>query len=129
MYSGVKLSAAQVAEVLGDNKRDAGLPLFDAPPPYRAGHETQRAAAVAIAPRASALREKVFRAILAGHDAAGVHMAGCTNEEVHNATGLSLQTVCARCNELQHAGLVKDSGLRRAGKSGVLAKVWVARVV
>jgi hypothetical protein len=113
--------------------------LFDyeptlAPPPaaveipvYRRGHLTQLAAAVAVAPFVRGLREKVFKAICAGYSAGGVTMPGATREEIHEMTGLRLQTVCGRANELLKAGLVTQAGLCRPGKSGVVAKVLIAR--
>lgn len=65
------------------------------------------------------LRLEVFKYILyAGRN-------GKTIEEVSEETGIKLQTVCARRNELDKSGLVIDSGSRRPTLSGRSAKVWI----
>jgi len=92
-------------------------------PAYRPGNETQEAAAKAIAPNASGLREQIYHLILASD--------GLTNEEIANGLGIKLQTVCGRVNELQGSrGLparIEWSGEYRNTSSGCRAKVWRAR--
>ena len=89
-------------------------------PPARTGQETQQAAAAAIAVHAPTLRAKVLAVI----KARGAH--GATNEEISALASMLLQTVGGRVAELRKAGQIHDSGERRAGRSGVKAKVWVA---
>lgn len=70
-------------------------------------------------PVSKELRKTVFKAILYSD------MNGMTIEEIANETGIKLQTVCARRNELDKKGLVIDSGNRRKTSSGRSAKVWI----
>lgn len=51
---------------------------------------------------------------------------GCTDEEAELALGLRSQSYTPRRRELVQAGLVLDSGQRRATTSGRAAVVWVA---
>lgn len=50
---------------------------------------------------------------------------GLSNEQIANILNMPIQTVCARCRELQLKGLVMDSGLRVETAYGRKAKVWV----
>jgi len=88
-------------------------------PPFRRGQETQAAAAEAIAPRTKTLRDRCLSYIRARGE------RGATNEEIAAALGLRLQTVCGRVAELRDLNWIEDSARRRAGASGVAAKVWV----
>jgi len=74
--------------------------------------DTSRAAAEHIEPVTGRLRLEVLDFI--------TDMKGATNNEISNGTGIKLQTVCARRNELADAGAIRDSGIRRDGSS-----VWV----
>ena len=97
-----------------------GLALWDIAPPARRGEDTQAAGAAAIAPRAPGLRLKVLAFIRARVE------SGATNEEISAALTIRLCSVCGRVGELRELGLIHDSGLRRQGNSGVVAKVWRA---
>lgn len=100
-----------------------GLPVHpyaDGRVPRVAGSDTSAAAADSIEPN---LRTK--QAIVLGLiRAAGA--GGMTNDEVQIATGWLHQTVTARRCELEHAGLVADSGRRRPTRTGRMAAVIVA---
>jgi hypothetical protein len=50
---------------------------------------------------------------------------GATNEEIRDATGISLQSVTGCANGMFHKDLIRRSTLRRPGASGRLAAVWV----
>lgn len=109
----------RVLPLWGTAVDDTPSPYSPGPPPARRGQETQAAGAAAIAPEARRIRGMVLYHI------AGRGAEGATNEEIAVALHLRLQTVCGRVNELQGTGQVVDSGRRRAGASGVPAKVWV----
>lgn len=81
---------------------------------------TSKAAAKSIAPVKETVREKILKYI----KARGIN--GATIEEIANATGIRIQTVCARRNELDYMGEVYDSGVRRVTSSGRYATVWFA---
>lgn len=51
--------------------------------------------------------------------------AGVTSDEAEAALRLSHQTCSARFNELRNAGLIVDSGNRRATRSGRKAAVYI----
>ena len=100
------------------------LDLFTAgsagrPPANRT--RTSQAAARAAEP-ASAGKREVIRLFVCQ---AGLH--GATNDEIVAATGILLQTVCARVNELQKLGSLVDSGLTRPTRAGRAATVWRVR--
>ncbi len=96
--------------------------LFDevvsALPPFRAGNATQESAAKSIAPHTPTLRERVYDFIRANQ--------GATNEEIAYWTGIKLSSVCGRVSELRKLDRIRDSGMTRAGASGVKAKIWRA---
>jgi predicted transcriptional regulator len=94
--------------------------LWDICPPARRGEDTQAAGAAAIAPRAQILRDKVM-VFLRARGA-----WGATNEEISSVLCLKVSSVCGRVNELKDLGKVIDSSIRRQGRSGVAAKVWIA---
>jgi len=85
----------------------------DRPAPHN-NTETSKAAAERILPRAGTLRRLVYEAIVE------CGAVGATNTEIHGMTGIKLQTVCARANELWHGRLTRKSGLRRGG-----CEAWV----
>lgn len=58
-------------------------------------------------------------------DLIGHHEVGMTDDELEVISGMSHQTVSARRNGLVRKGLVRDSGFRRATRSGRQAIVWV----
>lgn len=81
---------------------------------------TSKAAAKSVAPTKETVRDKILKYIRSrGTD-------GATIEEIANATGIRIQTVCARRNELDFMGDVYDSGVRRTTSSGRYATVWFA---
>lgn len=83
--------------------------------------QTSVAAAEALQPDAPTLRAEVLAAIRsAGAD-------GLTADEAAVRLRLTPFTTRPRCTELRAAGLVEDSGRRRANASGRAAIVWVAR--
>jgi len=95
------------------------VPVLPSAPHNRT--DTSIAAAVAIAPQMNRL-EKLTLRIVAGENSA-------TNEEIAAASirygrQMTLQCVCARANRLRAMGLLVDTGKRRRGISGRLAKVW-----
>lgn len=70
-------------------------------PPYAPASETSRAAAIRIAPKANALRDQVYDAIVAAGE------AGATRKELERATGIITQTITARICELKKAGDIR----------------------
>lgn len=84
------------------------------------GADTKREAAAAIAAGACPLRETVLTFV----DSQGAR--GATDEEIRNALELCPDTSRARRCELRDAGMVRDSGRRRATASGRASIVWVA---
>lgn len=82
--------------------------------------DTSVAAAEALQPDARTLREDVLRAIRA----AGPW--GLTADEAAARLRLTPFTARPRCTELHTAGLIVDSGVRRANASGRRAIVWIA---
>jgi hypothetical protein len=104
--------------------------LFDEPAPdykpeptlhYQAHSETSRAAAESMRGSASSVRAKVlklFRDRLPD---------GYIDEEIQNILGTNtVGTARVRRIELVAAGLVRDSGRKRATSSGRMAVVWEA---
>ncbi len=91
----------------------AGLALF-APLPI----DTRRAAQEALAERVPRLRAAALEALRALPQ---------TADEVAAAMGESILAVRPRLSELHVAGLIHDTGLRRANASGRSAIVWRAR--
>jgi predicted ArsR family transcriptional regulator len=80
--------------------------------------DTSVAAAEALQPDAKTLREDVLRAIRASGE------WGMTADEVAARLRLTPFTTRPRCTELRAAGLIVDSGQRRANASGRAAIVW-----
>lgn len=85
---------------------------------YVNGSDTSREAAESIALSLHPLQQKVYSALLA----AGA--SGMTDDELEVVVGVSHQTVSARRRELVLAGRLRDSGVRRATRSGRHAVVW-----
>lgn len=85
--------------------------------------DTSHAAAQAIARVTGRKRRQVFDFI----DAQGEY--GATDSEMSAGTGIILQTVNGRRNELQHMGVIVLSGRYRLTPSGCNARVWVTRRV
>lgn len=86
-----------------------------------AGSNTSKSAADSIRPAASNIREEVYTAIrLMGE-------IGLTCDEAEEWLGYSHQTTSARIHELKKGSDIKDSGERRATRSGRAAVVYVSR--
>lgn len=79
---------------------------------------TSADAADSISPLANRLRTMVYGIIR--------NRRGATDEEIQLALRLNPSTSRPRRVELERAGIVKDSGRRRANRSGRKAIVWVA---
>lgn len=90
-------------------------------PPAAPGSATSQAAAKDVAPRAGTQRSEVLAAIRS----AGAR--GYTRHEISGVTGLSLQSVCARCNKLIEDGLVLVGPVVRPTPLGGSAEVLVAK--
>ena len=90
-------------------------------PPSAPGSATSQAAAAAVAPRAGTQRSEVLAAIRS----AGAR--GYTRHEISGATGLSLQSVCARAKELLDAGLALVGPAVRPTPLGGSAEVLIAK--
>ena len=69
--------------------------------------------------KAPAARQRVHEYIVA------CRAEGATSDEVEVALHLPHQTASARVNELWNANVIRDSGRRRATRTGASAKVWV----
>lgn len=79
-------------------------------------HETELDAAGRALPRSGTQRRKVYDYL--------VSSGGATDEEVQIALGINHNSQTPRRLELVEAGLVVDSGQRRATISGASAIVW-----
>lgn len=95
------------------------ISLFDSDlAPYQHHSETSKAAAVAIEPSRESLKGKVL---------AYLRTAGkATDEQMQEALQMNPSTQRPRRIELWKAGLVRDSGIQKATKSGRMAAVWEA---
>ena len=82
--------------------------------------DTSVSAAASLQPDAPTIRLEVLRAIRAAGD------QGLTADEVALRLRLTPFTTRPRCTELRAAGLIEDSGRRRANASGRQAIVWLA---
>lgn len=70
-------------------------------------------------------RSGTLRAVLLGMiRGAGQH--GATIDELQHVTGWLVQSICPAVKSLEKAGEIRDSGERRATRSGCAAKVWVS---
>jgi hypothetical protein len=85
----------------------------------RHASDTSRSAAKAVASSALALRRRVFDFI----ESRG--SLGATDHEIQTALAIAGDTERPRRDELQKAGLVRDSGQRRTAPSGRSVIVWV----
>lgn len=90
------------------------------------GTDTSIAAAESHTPEnAKNLRAKVYAFIALRSVAGGIGQRGATSDEAEAVLKLSHQTCSARFNELRNAGLIVDSGDRRATRSGRKAAVYI----
>ena len=91
--------------------------------PFQKHSDTSREAADSMKPTAATLREAVFNYLFGrGGD-------GATDEEVQDDLNMPGNTERPRRRELQEAGKVRDSGMRRATKTGRQAVVWTTQVL
>ena len=89
--------------------------------PYAPGaraRDTSRAAAEEVAPAAPLLRQRALAVLEASR--------GLTADQVAAKLGESILSIRPRMTELSRLGSIRDSGERRANKSGKRAIVWVA---
>ena len=89
-------------------------------PTYRATRLTSRAAGEHIKPRANELQERVLKLIR------DLGAQGATDDELQVFLQMNPSTQRPRRIELVEKGLVRNSGLTRATRSGRPATVWVA---
>lgn len=87
--------------------------------------DTSLEAAVTVAPRLREKQWEVYRLVL------GSERAGATAHQVsaRSASGMPVQSVNSRTNELHKLGLIADSGLRRIGREGKRCIVWIDPVL
>jgi predicted ArsR family transcriptional regulator len=85
-------------------------------PGYQQGSVTSQAAAESVTESAATQRERVLRFLRENGPA--------TDQEILGALNLRDQTGCPRRTELSRQGRVRDSGQKRANRSGRAAVVW-----
>ena len=106
----------------------AQFDLFIAPPrvrrpPYQRDSETSRAAADHVAPRVGRLQARVLDYLRSRSD-------GATLQEIAEATGIKINSVCGRVSELIDKGLVVRTPLTRVNAaSGCEATVLKAKAI
>ena len=92
-------------------------PKYPYAPPHR-GIETSIEGAKKIAPKCNGLHQKIIMLLR--------DVGGMNNCELREAIGnIENGTMSARIRELVLQGKVRDSGVKRKGKSGVSQIVWV----
>jgi hypothetical protein len=92
-------------------------PSMRRPAPYQPASETSREAAHAIEPHAGTQRKAVYDELVR----AGA--GGRTRQEIADAIGMKLQSVCGRVSELISAGLAREpDGARRDKRQVVVAR-------
>jgi hypothetical protein len=110
---------------MATKQHQAVLPGFETPAwqggPPAVRCRTSIAAAEAIRDMAPTKRGEVFACVAKR----GEH--GATREEIAEALGMRLSSVCGRCRELVELSLLYDTGTTRAGTSGREAVVLRAR--
>lgn len=89
--------------------------------PFQRHSDTSREAADAMKYSAETLRETVFNYL----NYRGAE--GATDEEIQDDLDMAGNTERPRRRELQEAGKVRDSGMRRTTKTGRQAVVWTTR--
>lgn len=88
---------------------------------HRAAGDTERAAALAVAPRTGTLRALVLGAFA---DCATAGESGLTDHELAHHLGKYLYSIAPRRTELVHGGWLEDSTERRITPNGAQAVVW-----
>jgi hypothetical protein len=91
--------------------------------PFQKHSDTSRDAAESMRPTAATLREAVFNYLF------GRGSDGATDEEIQIDLDMAGNTERPRRRELQEAGKVRDSGMRRTTKTGRQAVVWTTRAL
>jgi hypothetical protein len=122
-----------------DPSPDQGALFAPAPPPEALRHAgdphvylpaeprpTQVAAAAAVLPRTGTQRRRVLDAIRAAGPVRPDGSGGLTDEEIEDALHIGGNTERPRRKELEHDGLIVESGRFRATSTGRDAIVWVA---
>ena len=94
------------------------LPLFERPP-YVAGSETSKAAAIDIEPKIGRLQAKVLAHLR-------LHPEGYTDEQMQICIPMAASTQRPRRVELVGKGLVRHSGREGKTSSGKRAAIWIA---
>ena len=92
-------------------------------PPFQRHSETSREAAKAIYPKVGTLRRRVYDFILMRDK------YGATDFEIEHYENIPGSTVRPRRRELELAGLIVATNMRRLTASGRRAVVWVAEGV
>jgi len=82
--------------------------------------DTSRGAAAHVLPSTGTKRRRVYDVIMANMS------NGMTCDEVCVDTGMLVQSATSAINTLAHDGWLRDSGMRRPTRTGVLATVWIA---
>ncbi len=86
--------------------------------PFARGSATSKAAAQAVAPYLSPMRARVCNALIQAHP------AGLTCDDIEVATNTSHQSASPRLRELEALGIVRETTVKRATRSGHEAFVW-----
>jgi predicted ArsR family transcriptional regulator len=84
---------------------------------HRNGPETERQAAVQVAPRVTGLRKKALEAL-------SRQIQGATGEELANIMDEWLYSVKPRMTELARMGLIEDSGRRKLNSRKRQEIIW-----
>jgi len=84
--------------------------------PARTGHETQQAGAGAAAKNAGRQAKRILRALAIHED--------MTMQEIRHLTGIPINAVCGRMNELEHTGRVRCVRTRNHEFSRVRVKAY-----
>lgn len=103
---------------------NAQFDFFSAPTeppclPFQRTSRTSKAAAVAAKPNAETQRATALAWMKRRPD-------GATMQEVSIATGIPIQSMCPRFDELKKRGEIRDTGKTRPTTSGRAAVVWEA---
>lgn len=96
--------------------------LYPHAPGYKEA-ETSKAAAIAMKPRASKLRDRAMEQLqIETH-----YGRGCTADELAERCKVTVLSMRPRITELNKLGLIEKSGIRRKNASGQTAHVWRAK--
>lgn len=93
--------------------------MLDLPPPYQRHSETSKAAAESVRPKTVPYRTAIIGYVI------GRAELGATREEISEALGIKLQTVCPRVGELLKLGEFVCADFKRPTRSGKSADVSI----